>query len=333
MRFRFTSGRDFTDDVTGGDQTRCSESCSTPSTSGHYKPDAPVFILSNRFMTRWCRGTAPCNSGSTGAPRGRRRPVLDQRQPPLFNKMVINHGLPMFVDGERSVQWIADRFNGLPTTPQLRGVLDSLAVLIVIEGLDGAGKRTLTGLTAGLRAAQGRSVATLSTRATAVDHRRPRPRGAARRTRGPRRIGVRDGGALRARPREAAGPRRGAAARSRRRHPSTATSPQRRLLRGPAAPDAGGDMVSWWRKLEYGRLGLPEPTIRCCSTSAWNWPPNGRSASRRGERPGPATPTSAMPGCSSAPAPFTAARGAVVARAVVGGGADADPGPAADFSA
>jgi hypothetical protein len=30
---------------------------------------------------------------------------------------VINHALPMLVDGEAAMQWIADRFNGVPTTP------------------------------------------------------------------------------------------------------------------------------------------------------------------------------------------------------------------------
>jgi hypothetical protein len=34
-----------------------------------------------------------------------------------LNKLVVNHALPMLVDGERAMQWIADRFNGVPTTP------------------------------------------------------------------------------------------------------------------------------------------------------------------------------------------------------------------------
>jgi hypothetical protein len=38
-------------------------------------------------------------------------------QPPFLNKTSINHFLPYFVDGERAMQWIADRFNGLPTSP------------------------------------------------------------------------------------------------------------------------------------------------------------------------------------------------------------------------
>ena len=38
-------------------------------------------------------------------------------QPPFLNKLVINHALPMAVDGEPALQWIASRFNGEPTTP------------------------------------------------------------------------------------------------------------------------------------------------------------------------------------------------------------------------
>jgi triacylglycerol lipase len=38
-------------------------------------------------------------------------------EPPFVNKLVINHALPMLVDGEAAMQWIVDRFNGVPTTP------------------------------------------------------------------------------------------------------------------------------------------------------------------------------------------------------------------------
>jgi triacylglycerol lipase len=41
----------------------------------------------------------------------------ENQQPPFLNKLVINHALTWFVDGERGMQWIADRFNGLPTSP------------------------------------------------------------------------------------------------------------------------------------------------------------------------------------------------------------------------
>jgi phosphoglycolate phosphatase-like HAD superfamily hydrolase len=38
-------------------------------------------------------------------------------EPPFLNTLAVNHGLAELVDGERGMQWIADRFNGLPTTP------------------------------------------------------------------------------------------------------------------------------------------------------------------------------------------------------------------------
>ena len=38
-------------------------------------------------------------------------------EPPFLNKLVINHALPMLVDGEPAMQWIAARFNAEPTTP------------------------------------------------------------------------------------------------------------------------------------------------------------------------------------------------------------------------
>ncbi|CAM5282805.1 hypothetical protein MAUB1S_04695 [Mycolicibacterium aubagnense] len=39
------------------------------------------------------------------------------RSPLFLNKLVINHALPMLVDGEPAMQWIAARFNGEPTSP------------------------------------------------------------------------------------------------------------------------------------------------------------------------------------------------------------------------
>jgi hypothetical protein len=42
------------------------------------------------------------------------------QQPPFLNKRAVNHAHTPLVDGERGMQWIADRFNGLPTTPNCR---------------------------------------------------------------------------------------------------------------------------------------------------------------------------------------------------------------------
>lgn len=45
------------------------------------------------------------------------QPVWTNDQPPLFNKLDVNALLPAFIDGEHSMAWITDRFNGLPSTP------------------------------------------------------------------------------------------------------------------------------------------------------------------------------------------------------------------------
>jgi triacylglycerol lipase len=38
-------------------------------------------------------------------------------EPAFLNKTFVNHFLPMLVDGEPAMQWVANRFNGEPTTP------------------------------------------------------------------------------------------------------------------------------------------------------------------------------------------------------------------------
>jgi triacylglycerol lipase len=43
-------------------------------------------------------------------------------QPPLFNKLDVNALLPPFVDGDRSIAWITDRFDGIPTTPNCNAI-------------------------------------------------------------------------------------------------------------------------------------------------------------------------------------------------------------------
>lgn len=83
---------------------------------GRYQPDAPVLIVSNRYdpLVPWAPAA---QMGRDWCARGADVQFWTNEQPPLFNKLVVNHALPMFVDGERAMQWIADRFNGLPTTP------------------------------------------------------------------------------------------------------------------------------------------------------------------------------------------------------------------------
>lgn len=83
---------------------------------GQLRPSAPVFVDHNRFdplvpyvpsrqmALDWCAQGADVE-------------FWTNEQPPLLNKLVVNHGMAYFVDGERGMQWIADRFRGMPTTP------------------------------------------------------------------------------------------------------------------------------------------------------------------------------------------------------------------------
>lgn len=83
---------------------------------GGYRPAAPVMLLSNRYdpLVPW----APvAQLAREWCAKGADVQFWTNEQPPLFNKLVINHTLPLFVDGERAIGWITDRFNGLPTTP------------------------------------------------------------------------------------------------------------------------------------------------------------------------------------------------------------------------
>ena len=38
-------------------------------------------------------------------------------EPPLFNKLILNHALPIVVDAPWVLDWVADRLDGLPSTP------------------------------------------------------------------------------------------------------------------------------------------------------------------------------------------------------------------------
>ncbi len=83
---------------------------------GRLKPNAPVLINSNRYdpLVPW---TAANQLGRDWCAQGADVEFRTNEQPPFLNKAVINHALPMLVDGEPAMQWIADRFNGMPTTP------------------------------------------------------------------------------------------------------------------------------------------------------------------------------------------------------------------------
>ena len=88
---------------------------------GRLRPQAPVFVDHNRYdplvpyapsrqmAIDWCAQGADVE-------------FWTNEQPPFLNKLVVNHGLAYFVDGERGMQWIADRFNGLATTPNCANI-------------------------------------------------------------------------------------------------------------------------------------------------------------------------------------------------------------------
>lgn len=83
---------------------------------GRYKPNAPVLINSNRYdpLVPW---TAANQLGRDWCAQGADVEFRTNEEPPFLNKLVVNHALPMLVDGEPAMQWIAARFNGEPTAP------------------------------------------------------------------------------------------------------------------------------------------------------------------------------------------------------------------------
>ena len=87
---------------------------------GRYRPQAPVLVVSNRFdpLVPW----APAAQMSRDwCAQGADVQFWTNEQPPLFNKLGVNHEMPYLVDGERVLQWLADRFNGVATTPNCGG--------------------------------------------------------------------------------------------------------------------------------------------------------------------------------------------------------------------
>ena len=83
---------------------------------GRLKPNAPAFIDNNRFdpIIPWVQAR---QLAVDWCALGADVEFWTNQQPPFLNKLAINHALPMFVEGERAIAWITDRFNGAPTTP------------------------------------------------------------------------------------------------------------------------------------------------------------------------------------------------------------------------
>lgn len=117
MRFRFKHLQDFfVGDVTAVMGNPLLRGVFDAQRLGRLKPEAPVFVLSNRFdpLVPWAPAAQMARDWCA---LGADVQFWTNEQPPLFNKLAVNHALPFLVDGERAMQWIADRFNGLPTTP------------------------------------------------------------------------------------------------------------------------------------------------------------------------------------------------------------------------
>ena len=83
---------------------------------GNIKPTAPVYIEHNRWDPfapyQDARKTAAdwCAMGADVT-------FWTNEQLPFLNKLDVNSLLSPFVDGERSMAWVTDRFNGVPTNP------------------------------------------------------------------------------------------------------------------------------------------------------------------------------------------------------------------------
>jgi hypothetical protein len=71
--------------------------------SNRYDPLIP-WAGAHRLALDWCAQRADVE-------------FWTNEQPAFLNKTSINHLLPYFVDGERGMQSVADRFIRLPTTP------------------------------------------------------------------------------------------------------------------------------------------------------------------------------------------------------------------------
>lgn len=106
----------FNDDITHLAQLEPFKTLLAAQRVGNTKPTGPVYIAINRFD--------PLNDYNAARQSGLDYCAMNadvtfwtNEQPPLFNKLAINTFLPVFVDGERSMAWVTDRFNGVTTSP------------------------------------------------------------------------------------------------------------------------------------------------------------------------------------------------------------------------
>ncbi|WP_369696336.1 lipase family protein [Mycolicibacterium bacteremicum] len=82
---------------------------------GNVKPNAPVYFEHNRWDS-FAPYTSTRATASDWCTQNADVTLWTNEQPPFLNKLDVNSLLAPFVDGERSMAWITDRFNGLPTS-------------------------------------------------------------------------------------------------------------------------------------------------------------------------------------------------------------------------
>ncbi|MBI3225425.1 MAG: triacylglycerol lipase [Mycolicibacterium cosmeticum] len=88
---------------------------------GNIKPTGPIYLSHNRWDSFGpylaVRDTARdwCNMGADVT-------LWTNEQPPFLNKLDVNALLGAFVDGERTMAWITDRFNGVPAESNCRDI-------------------------------------------------------------------------------------------------------------------------------------------------------------------------------------------------------------------
>lgn len=81
---------------------------------GNVKPTGPVYFSHNRWDSFGPYASVVATA-KDWCSMGADVTLWTNEQPPLFNKLNTNALLTPFVDGERSMAWVADRFNGVPT--------------------------------------------------------------------------------------------------------------------------------------------------------------------------------------------------------------------------
>ena len=80
---------------------------------GNVKPTGPVYLSHNRWDP-FGPYLAVVDTAKDWCTKGGDVTLWTNEQPPFLNKMAVNALLPAFVDGERSMAWLTDRFNGVP---------------------------------------------------------------------------------------------------------------------------------------------------------------------------------------------------------------------------